>query len=317
MDINILLGLQSFREGPGAVFTQFLSKMTWFGEMNVVLVIVALLYWCISKDLGTYLLMGWSGNRIVNGVLKVLVCAYRPWIRDPRIIPDADALKTATGYSFPSGHTMNAGSLFGGMAIRKGIRTGFRVLLWVCLGLVAFSRIFLTVHTPQDILVGTVASILVMFLTGKLMQWVEAHPEKDILIAVIGIAISIAAAVFSFVKPYPADLDAEGKVLVDGLKMANDTFKAVGWMGAFMLGWVLERRFVHFTTDITMQERFYRLTGGLFGYYIISLIINPIIKNAVSGFAGTVITCFIQMFYIAFLFPVMINAVHKHHLASS
>ena len=317
MDINILLGLQSFREGPGAVFTQFLSKMTWFGEMNVVLVIVALLYWCISKDLGTYLLMGWSGNRIVNGVLKVLVCAYRPWIRDPRIIPDADALKTATGYSFPSGHTMNAGSLFGGMAIRKGIRTGFRVLLWVCLGLVAFSRIFLTVHTPQDILVGTAASILVMFLTGKLMQWVEAHPEKDILIAVIGIAISIAAAVFSFVKPYPADLDAEGKVLVDGLKMANDTFKAVGWMGAFMLGWVLERRFVHFTTEITMQERFYRLTGGLFGYYIISLIINPIIKNAVSGFAGTVITCFIQMFYIAFLFPVMINAVHKRHLASS
>ena len=317
MDINILLGLQSFREGPGAVFTQFLSKMTWFGEMNVVLVIMALLYWCISKDLGTYLLMGWSGNRIVNGVLKVLVCAYRPWIRDPRIIPDADALKTATGYSFPSGHTMNAGSLFGGMAIRKGIRTGFRVLLWVCLGLVAFSRIFLTVHTPQDILVGTAASILVMFLTGKLMQWVEAHPEKDILIAVIGIAISIAAAVFSFVKPYPADLDAEGKILVDGLKMANDTFKAVGWMGAFMLGWVLERRFVHFTTDITMQERFYRLTGGLFGYYIISLIINPIIKNAVSGFAGTVITCFIQMFYIAFLFPVMINAVHKRHLASS
>ena len=317
MDINILLGLQSFREGPGAVFTQFLSKMTWFGEMNVVLVIVALLYWCISKDLGTYLLMGWSGNRIVNGVLKVLVCAYRPWIRDPRIIPDADALKTATGYSFPSGHTMNAGSLFGGMAIRKGIRTGFRVLLWVCLGLVAFSRIFLTVHTPQDILVGTAASILVMFLTGKLMQWVEAHPEKDILIAVIGIAISIAAAVFSFVKPYPADLDAEGKILVDGLKMANDTFKAVGWMGAFMLGWVLERRFVHFTTEITMQERFYRLTGGLFGYYIISLIINPIIKNAVSGFAGTVITCFIQMFYIAFLFPVMINAVHKRHLASS
>ena len=149
------------------------------------------------------------------------------------------------------------------------------------------------------------------------MQWVEAHPEKDILIAVIGIAISIAAAVFSLVKPYPADLDAEGKVLVDGLKMANDTFKAVGWMGAFMLGWVLERRFVHFTTEITMQERFYRLTGGLFGYYIISLIINPIIKNAVSGFAGTVITCFIQMFYIAFLFPVMINAVHKRHLASS
>lgn len=150
-----------------------------------------------------------------------------------------------------------------------------------------------------------------MFLTGKLMVWLESHPDKDILIAVIGIAIAIASAVFSALKPYPADFDANGKLLVDGLKMANDTFKAVGWISAFFVGWVLERRFVRFTTESTMQQRFYRLTGGLLGYYIISLIINPLIKTAAAGFAGTVITCFIQMFYVVFLFPVIIMAVHK------
>lgn len=71
MDITILLGLQSFREGAGAFLTDFLSKMTWFGEMSVVLVFIALIYWCLSKETGTYLLMGWSGNRVVNGFLKV------------------------------------------------------------------------------------------------------------------------------------------------------------------------------------------------------------------------------------------------------
>ena len=311
MDIEYLLGLQSFREGVGGGLTEFLSKMTWFGEMNVVLIIIALIYLCVHKETGTYLLMGWSGNRVVNGVIKVTGCVYRPWIRDARIAPEANALATATGYSFPSGHSMNGASLFGGMAIRKGIKTGFRIVLWIMVGLVAFSRNFLGVHTPQDILVGTIVGVLVMFLTGKLLSWISAHPEKDLPVAIIGIAIAVAAAIFAALKPYPADYDAAGNLLVDGMKMANDTFKAVGWLSAFMIGWILERRFVRFSVEGSLQNRFFRLTCGLLGYYVISLIINPLIKAAAAGFAGTVITCFIQMFYITFLFPLAVVLVHK------
>ena len=303
VDIDILLVLQAFREGVGGCLTEFLSKMTWFGEMNVVLIITGLIYWCVSKRIGTYLLMGWSGNRIVNGVLKVTVCAYRPWIRDVRMIPDTKAMETATGYSFPSGHSMNAASLFGGLAIRRDIRRGLRILMWIMLFLVAFSRNFLGVHTPQDTVLGCIVGVLVMFLTGKLLAWLESHPDKDVLVAAIGIAIAIAAAVFSAFKPYPMDYDANGKLLVDGLKMANDTFKAVGWMAAFMVGWILERRFVRFSVDVGMQERFLRLTGGLLGYYVVALIINPLVKAALPGFAGTIATSFLQMFYIVFLFP--------------
>ena len=311
MDINILLILQSLREGLGSVFTEFFYKMTWFGEMNVVLIIMGLVYWCVNKDIGTYLLMGWSGNRIVNGVLKVSVCAYRPWIRDPRIIPETAAMESATGYSFPSGHSMNAASLFGGLAIKREIRTGLRVMFWIILGLIAFSRIFLGVHTPQDILVGSGVGVLVMFLTGKLLLWLELHPGKEINVAVIGILIAVGATVFAALKPYPADYDAAGELLVDGLKMANDTFKAVGWLSAFLAGWILERRFVGFKTEVTVQQRFFRLTGGLLIYYMILLIINPLVKAAVPGFSGTVITCFIQMFYITFLFPLIIKIAER------
>lgn len=303
MDIEILLVLQAFREGVGGCLTEFLSKMTWFGEMNVVLIITGLIYWCVSKRIGTYLLMGWSGNRIVNGLLKVTVCAYRPWIRDPRMIPETNAMEAATGYSFPSGHSMNAASLFGGLAIRRDIRRDLRVLMWIMLFLVAFSRIFLGVHTPQDIVLGSIVGVLVMFLTGKLLAWLESNPDKDMLVAIVGIAIAIAVAVFSAFKPYPMDYDANGKLLVDGLKMANDTFKAVGWVSAFMVGWILERRFVKFSVEIGMQERFLRLTGGLLGYYVVALIINPLIKGALPSMAGTITTSFLQMFFIVFLFP--------------
>ena len=116
MDLNILLALQDFRNGAGSVLADFLLKMTFLGELNTVIIMMAIIYWSVSKELGTYLMMGWSGNRLVNGVLKVTFCAYRPWIRDARIIPYGNSISTATGYFFPSGHTMNGATIFGGGA---------------------------------------------------------------------------------------------------------------------------------------------------------------------------------------------------------
>ncbi len=97
MDIDILLALQNFRDGSGAFLADFLSKMTFLGEVNTVLVLMAVIYWCVSKAFGTFLLMGWCGNRLVNGTLKVSACAYRPWIRDARVVPFGNSMATATG----------------------------------------------------------------------------------------------------------------------------------------------------------------------------------------------------------------------------
>ena len=303
MDFTILLALQDFRNGAGAFLTDFLSKMTFFGEMNTTLIIMAIIYWCVSKPFGTYLLMGWSGNRIVNGCLKVTACAYRPWIRDARIVPYGNSMTTATGYSFPSGHSMNAASLFGGGAIRKDLPRTLRVMLGVMLALIAFSRIYLGVHMPQDILVGAAAGLLVMALTVRLISWIDSNLEKDLLVMCVGIGIAAAVAVYAALKPYPADYDAAGKLLVDGAKMANDTYKGVGWCVGFLAGWVLERRSVSFSTDVPMVTRVTRLMAGLFGYYLVSLILMPLVKGWVPGAGGTVASCFLQMFYVSFLFP--------------
>ena len=311
MDINILLALQDFRNGAGAFLAGFLSKMTWLGELNTAIVLMALIYWCVSKDYGAYFLMGWSGNRLVNGALKVTVCAYRPWIRDARIVPYGDSITTATGYSFPSGHTMNAATLFGGGAVRKDIPRALRVVLGVIRLLVGFSRLYLGVYTPQDVLVGIVAGSLVMFLTLKLMQWVDAHPGKDLPVLCVGVALAIAVAIYAAVKPYPELRDEAGKLLVDGAKMANDTFKGVAWCVAFLTGWVLERRFVRFSTDIPMMKRISRLVFGLLSYYAVSLIFVPLVKDWISGVPGTVVSCYLQMFYVSFIFPWLIKRFEK------
>lgn len=74
-------------------------------------------------------------------------------------------------------------------------------------------------------------------------------------------------------KPYPTDLDADGKLLVDGTKMAKDTYRCVGWCTGILLRWILERRFVRFSTDIPMVTRIARLVIGLLSYYVIDLIL--------------------------------------------
>ena len=307
MDIDILLVLQDFRNGIGSCLTSFMTKMSFLGEMNTVLAIIALIYWCANKNYGKYFLMGWSGNRIVNGLLKVTACAYRPWFRDARIIPNSEAMATATGYSFPSGHSMNAASLFGGGAIRKELSKGLRIVLSIILVLIAFSRIFLGVHTPQDVLVGAGVGILVMWLTVMLIVYDEKHPGKDLLVMGIGIAIAVAVAVFAAVKPYPADYNEAGELLVDGAKMANDTYKGVGWCIGFFVGWVLEKRYINFSTDISMMTRITRLVIGLLSYYAVSLVLVPVIKNWIPGVAGTIISCFVQMFFVVFIFPLCIK----------
>ena len=303
MDIDILLFLQEFREGAGSFLSDFLSKMTFLGELNTVLVIMAVVYWSVSKEFGRYLLMGWSGNRLVNGVLKVTACAYRPWIRDARIIPYGNSMTTATGYSFPSGHTMNAATVYGGVTVRKDMPAALRIILGLVVAFTAFSRIYLGVHTPQDILVGAAAGLLVMWLIAKMMKWIEANPQKDWLVLVVGLGLTAAVALYAGLKPYPEDFDVNGNLLVDGAKMANDTFKSVGWCSAFLIGWFLEKRFVRFSTDVPLIKRITRTVIGLLVFYAVSLIVVPLIKGWIPGWGGTMTSCFLQMFYVSFIFP--------------
>ena len=161
-------------------------------------------------------------------------------------------------------------------------------------------------------MVGIVAGTLVMCLTVKLMQWVKIHPEKDLLVVCVGIGLAVIVAIYALVKPYSVDLDSTGKVLVEGAKMAGDTFKGVAWCIAFLTGWILERRFVQFSTNISMMKRMTRLTVGLLSYYVVSLIFVPVIKECLTGVPGTFFSCYLQMFYVSFIFPWIFKRFEKH-----
>ncbi len=60
-----------------------------------------------------------------------------------------------------------------------------------------------------------------------------------------------------------------------------------------------------------MITRITRFASGLFGYYAVSLILMPLLKNWIPGAGGTIASCFLQMFYVSFLFPWCIRHMER------
>ena len=116
MDIEYLLLLQNFRESTNNVLTPFMEAISLFA-VSFLIMIPVFVYWVVDKRKGLYTLASYYLCCGVNAMVKLTACVYRPWIRDPRVVPAGDAISTATGYSFPSGHTVTAGPIYGGLAV--------------------------------------------------------------------------------------------------------------------------------------------------------------------------------------------------------
>ena len=69
MDINYLLFLQDFRNGAGSVFETFFLKMSYLGEMNIVLTIMAAIYWCVLIAFSRNYLGVHTPQDVIVGVL--------------------------------------------------------------------------------------------------------------------------------------------------------------------------------------------------------------------------------------------------------
>ena len=237
--MNLLYALESVRTPFwDAVF----SAVTHLGEETVFMVAAILIFWCVSKQEGYYLLlMGFFGT-VVNQFLKLLFRIPRPWVRDPDFTIVESARAQATGYSFPSGHTQNAVATFGGIA-RSTRRPWVR---WACVAvllLVSFSRLYLGVHTPLDVGVSfAVAGVMVLTLYPLIRQ----ADRKPILMAglIAGmLLVGIAYLVFAYVYPFPADVDAAN--LAHG---QENGWKLLGATVGFGIAWWLDRRYIHFDT---------------------------------------------------------------------
>ena len=87
MDLHYLLGLQGLRESLSGALDGFFLLASQLGKAELPMAVTLIVYWCFSRELGQRLLFTLNGSDLLNNVLKLGFCVYRPWVREPALPP--------------------------------------------------------------------------------------------------------------------------------------------------------------------------------------------------------------------------------------
>jgi membrane-associated phospholipid phosphatase len=250
MDIQYLLWLQELRGATGGLFDELFNALSKFA-VEILPFLPFVIFWGVDKKWGYIFMINQWFSEVINGLIKLTVCAYRPWIRSDLIEPAGDSKVAATGYSFPSGHTKTATTVYGSIIEwQKDKRKKICILCGVLILLTGFSRNFLGVHTPQDVLVAMIESIIIICAVAAVYKKVEGNEKVIDILTLVGLIFIVVSLIYVHLKSYPMDYDASGNLLVDPQKMMNDFFKACGAFVGFLVGSFIERHYIHYEIPV-------------------------------------------------------------------
>ncbi|PIC84133.1 phosphatase PAP2 family protein [Sporosarcina sp. P1] len=165
-------------EAPG--LTSIMKFFTTIGSTTSVTLLgiltLGVLLWKKYRAQAVLFTIVLIGTGILNQVLKLIFKRARP---------DFNRLIDIGGYSFPSGHTMMAFSLYTVLAyiIWRNLKTtGSRISIVIVaifmIVMIAVSRIYLGVHFPSDIVGGILASSVWLFTSIAIYQRFQRKKGK-------------------------------------------------------------------------------------------------------------------------------------------
>lgn len=313
--MDFLFVLQQARESvPDFVNTifYFLSEVL----VKLYIAIPFVIYWCINKYAGRWMIFSFSSGYFVNQTVKNIACVYRPWILDSRLYVSHVAEKGATGYSFPSGHTATTALVFESLAVWQRKRKWVVAISAVAIFLMAFVRNWLGAHTPTDVICAILIAAVVVVLTMLISKFAESNSRFDWIFLVVGILICAGITIFLQFKNYPMDTDANGNLLADPYKMLTDCYSAAGILCGFLAGNFLEKRFVNFSEDGTVKNKIFRGIFGVFVVIAIYLIFSLALKHC-DEHLSHIIKYFAIFFFATYGYPCIFNAVQKRKSVQS
>ncbi len=159
MAISIIQYIQTFQSPALDLFFQ---GVTFLGEETFILLFFTVLYWTVDKQMAQFIGLSFFISLCVNTSIKEILHLPRPigleGIRSLRV-------HTATGFSFPSGHTQAVTSLASSVAVYMKKRS-ITILAITIIILVGLSRLYLGVHWPTDVLGGIILALLITWLSN-------------------------------------------------------------------------------------------------------------------------------------------------------
>lgn len=268
------------------VLNEFMLLITQLGEETAFLVAALVLFWCVNKYFGYYVLsVGFIGT-LANQFMKLWFRIPRPWVLDSNFTILEQAREAASGYSFPSGHTQNAVGTFGSIACT--VKTKWvRIAAIVVAILVPFSRMYIGVHTPLDVLVAAAMAIILLLILKPVVLG-NTKRNMPILLAVMFV-LGISYLCFVEFYPFPADIDQHN--LASGLKNA---YTLVGALLGMLVVYIVDEKWIHFTTKAVWWAQLIKVAFGL----VLVLAVKSGLKTPLNMLLGESIGRAVRYFLI-------------------
>ena len=259
-------------------------------EVPVITVLTAMLYWCINKKAGQRILFALAGSLNINVAVKNIVKMPRP-IGTKGLI--SLRTQTATGYSFPSGHTQTATTFWTSMITQFKNIWIYIIGILMILG-AGISRLYLAVHWPMDVIVGWILGIILSILFIKLFDYIDNSKNYYILV----IIMLIFGVCTYFVG-------------------GEDFYKLFGLYSGFALGYMVEDTYISFSTENKQRKNIFskstskiegtkgkilRFIIGIISLLIVYLIFKNIENTFMIGKNEEIINIFKYLKYTIIVF---------------
>ena len=228
----------------GPTLDAIFKAITFLGEEEFFIMLLPLVFWCVDFAVGARLAFAFLLSTYANIGFKDLFAHPRPFELDPTV-----QLHDAAGYGLPSGHSQSAVVVWGTIAagFRKTWLWGVAVLLMVLIG---FSRVYLGVHFPTDVLGGWAVGAVFLAAYLALEPRIEAWLKRASLAVQLALAVVVPLAL----------------LLLHPTKDTGSSMAVLMGMGA---GVALTRRMVPFRADGPLWQRAVRFLVGVVGLLIL------------------------------------------------
>ncbi|MBQ9797110.1 MAG: phosphatase PAP2 family protein [Clostridia bacterium] len=284
--MNVLRLIEQIRTPFGDVL---MGLITHLGEEMLFMAVSLIFFWCIDKKRGYFLLSAGFTGLVCVQMFKMMFRIPRPWVLDPKFTIVESAREMATGYSFPSGHTQCASNLYGGVA-RSSKKRWVQITGVVLCLLVAFSRMYLGVHTLLDVGVSLLISAVTLFVLFPVFD--KGYERPRVMYITIGVMalLAIANLLFVMLFPFPADVDPVN--LADAQKVA--------WQMAFLVAgmsliYPIDRKFIKFDTHAVWWAQILKLVIGIG----LVMLVRVLLKEPLNALFGINLGTGIRYFLIA------------------
>ncbi len=279
-EVEVIVNI--FLQSLGGGLQSVMKIITMLGDEIFFILVMPAIYWCIDAAMGVRVgaMLMLSGT--FNSFFKILLRGPRPyWISD-QVKPGVHE----TSFGIPSGHAMNAASIWGWLAyeIRKRWTTIFFLLI---IFLIGFSRLVMGAHFLTDVLLGwLLGGILVLVFAlcyKRVLAWIKKYNTgMRILLAFVTslviILLSLGARAINPGWTMPADWAARAGE-VHPLSLNGATTMAGVWFG-FLTGfaWLLKAKGM-LDSKGYWWKRLLRLAIGLAGVMVLYLGLGAIFPD--------------------------------------